>query len=86
MAGWEYCVLTGMMGNPRVGISEWKPYYPQLWRFSLEGPEMVTDFSERPKSVEERVAVAQMIARLGEEGWEMVDCECGWLYFKRPKP
>jgi len=47
-------------------------------------------FEKRPKGIEERDAVAQLIAQLGEEGWEMVGCgslqerkHC--IYFKRPK-
>jgi len=89
MPKWEYCVLTGIKG------SNFYPHYPRLQRFTLDGYglEDMVDFGKRPKGLTELTAVAQAIARLGEDGWEMVsagsrgrldDTYC--IYFKRPKP
>jgi hypothetical protein len=83
MQKWEYAVVEGMQGehtsNPRFHI------------FTEFGWESV-DFSEdSPETAQPMNAVAQLIARLGEQGWEMVgtastgqNAHC--LYFKRPKP
>ena len=45
--------------------------YPNLHTLSSKGLELVTDFKDRPKGVNERDAVAITIAQLGEEGWEL---------------
>ena len=50
----------------------------------------VSEFKNRPKGVSEADAVAQLIAQLGDEGWEMVAAgnigeSTHSLYFKRLK-
>ena len=84
MQKWEYCKLTGI-GGGNVPTS-----YPKFFRFTTRGLELETDFGNRAKGVSEKDAVAQLVAQLGDEGWELTsaggtgDFHC--LYFKRPKP
>jgi len=72
---WEYCVITGVDAN----AGGFKPHYPVLTYFALNGIETIIDLgngakSSRPESwrnVSEAGYVAHIIARLGMESWEM---------------
>lgn len=84
----EYMVVQGFYGYGNNSLDVAKP---RGWRLTDAGRELVTDFKARPKGTTEMDAVAQFIARLGDDGWEMVgagtmteNSHC--LYFKRPKP
>ena len=87
MPKWEYSVLRGLFNTS----NEWRVMYPRLYRFTGKGAQLVTDFQKRDPILTEQAAVAQMIAQLGEEGWEMFavandgsgSSHC--LYFKRAK-
>lgn len=83
MPKWEYCMIDGVQGE---NTSE-----PCFYIFTEFGWESV-DFAEKSPTVAPPMnGVAQLIARLGDEGWEMVGTastgeyiHC--LYFKRLKP
>jgi len=82
---WEYCALTkaAYVGSNRGGIY-WISYFREAGVQVVEAEEAAT----------ERNGPAKIIAKLGEEGWEMVgqgqlEIRQGGLaalYFKRPKP
>jgi hypothetical protein len=83
MQKWEYCIVTGVV--PWSGGVDSEDH---LQRFGADSPEITyfrhTMGERRPQ------VVAQTIARLGEEGWEMVGCAFAGrrghhIYFKRPK-
>lgn len=97
MQNWEYGVILGFTGfpgylkNENEAATDFRTYKPCFYRLTAQGAEMVTDFSKRPRGVSEADAVAQLIAQLGDEGWEMVGSGnlSVWihsLHFKRPKP
>jgi hypothetical protein len=85
MQKWEYCAIVGMAGSGRNLV----PYYPALWYFDSSG------FHATEIKGDELQIVAQTIAKLGEEGWEMVGAmpftpktsvyENAVLFFKRPQ-
>jgi hypothetical protein len=83
MQKWEYCVIAGL--HTVEAIESLKHY-----RVTKNGFELVTDFKKRPIGVSESDAVGQLIAQLGDEGWELVGAgNTGYLhtlYFKRQKP
>ena len=73
MPKWEYCMLTGM--------GHYSPRHPMprlledaaFVRITNKGFEHVEEaFKSLPKGVTLPDAVAQLIADLGDEGWEMV--------------
>lgn len=78
---WEYCVITGI----DVSSVGFKPHFPKLTYFSLNGIETQIDLgnsaaskrSENWKDVSEAGYVAHIIAKLGMEGWEMVGTGSG---------
>ncbi|MFN2456306.1 MAG: hypothetical protein ABR577_19080 [Pyrinomonadaceae bacterium] len=81
---WEYCSITrAAVGQGRGGLY-WISYF-------REGGVQVVEVEEQAT---ERGGPAKAIAKLGEEGWEMVGQgpleirQGGFnaLYFKRPKP
>ncbi len=82
MQKWEYAVVEGLQGEDTSK--------PRFYIFTEFGWESV-HFSEESQIIAPPInAVAQLIARLGEQGWEMVgaantseNVHC--LYFKRPK-
>jgi len=84
MQKWEYCIITGVH-------ADFTGDHPGCYRLTSKGRELVTDFSNPPKGYAKTYLVAQFIAQLGEEGWEMVGAGTtneGYahiLYFKRPK-
>jgi hypothetical protein len=96
MQKWEYCVITGVTFQ-NMGISG---NHPILEYFSINGIEKSEDLgdkaaSKRPnlKNISEGGYIASVIARLGNEGWEMVGTgyraytsidghHC--IYFRRP--
>ena len=84
-ARWEYCALSkaSYVGSSRGGIY-WISYFRETGVHVVEVEESASDKNGMTKA----------IARLGEEGWEMVgqgslDVRAGTavnaLYFKRPK-
>ena len=84
-ARWEYCALSkaNYVGSSRAGLY-WISYFRET------GVQVV----EVEESASEKNGMAKAIARLGEEGWEMVgqgslDVRSGTavnaLFFKRPK-
>lgn len=81
---WEYCSITRAAIGPARGGLYWISYF-------REGGAQVVEVEEQAT---ERGGPAKAIARLGEEGWEMVGQgpleirQGGFnaLYFKRPKP
>jgi hypothetical protein len=89
MQKWEHCCV-----GPIKESSGWKGHYPRLFFFETDGLE-VESIRASGGSTEEDV-LAATIARLGEEGWEMVGCgalggasqgnNMHYLYFKRPQP
>jgi len=91
MQKWEYCAIAGVSKRG----SGLYPRYPALIQFTLQG------CVERPIKGDEINLLAQTIAHLGEQGWEMVGTGAHSLgsslgsgttetnhiiYFKRPKP
>ena len=82
---WEYCALTnaGYVGSSNSG-RYWISY------FSDKGVQVV----QMEETAFERNGPAKAIAKLADEGWEMVgegpldirNGELRALYFKRPKP
>jgi hypothetical protein len=69
MQKWEYCILTGVSSDVNNGINT---NYPKLRQFTPDGIVDIERFYNRPKGTNERTVVAQMIYKLGEEGWEMI--------------
>jgi len=87
MQKWEYCALVGMAKHTR----NLNPHYPALWYFTPDGYKIVEIKGA------EYSGVAATIAKLGEDGWEMVGVgampdkatvglDPGVIYFKRLKP
>ena len=93
---WEYCAITGAGGagsgfNYR-GIATIRYLRADGWK--EETVEFVPDFERRNDyRIHEKGALARAIAKLGDEGWEMVLKEpdidktthIDIFYFKRPK-
>ncbi len=84
MQKWEYCVVT----RYKVEISQYVE--PKFYRFTSRGAELVKDFKQLPEK-SRADACAQLIAQLGEEGWELAGAGnvgegVHALYFKRLKP
>jgi hypothetical protein len=83
---WEYCTLTqaGYAGSINSSGRYWISY------FSDKGVQVVV----MEETAFERNGPAKPLAKLGDEGWEMVgegrldirNGELRALYFKRPKP
>jgi hypothetical protein len=83
MQKWEYCMLTGIV--PLGGGIDSEEH---LQYFRSDPPEIVK--IRRTAQLQRHQVLAQTIAQLGEEGWEMVGCVFAGhlghhLYFKRPK-
>ena len=82
MQKWEYCIITGVV--PWSGGLDSEDH---LQYFGPDSPEITRFRSTAGKRPQ---ILAQTIARLGEDGWEMVGCAFAGhrghhLYFKRPK-
>ncbi|HEX8138377.1 MAG TPA: hypothetical protein VF544_12365 [Pyrinomonadaceae bacterium] len=81
---WEYCTVSKAVTSPNRGGLYWITYFREGGIQQVEVEEQAT----------ERGGPAKAIAKLGEEGWEMVgqgplEIRQGGLnaiYFKRPKP
>ncbi len=81
---WEYCTVSKAVTSPSRGGLYWITYFRDGGIQQVEVEEQAT----------ERGGPAKAIAKLGEEGWEMVgqgplEIRQGGLnaiYFKRPKP
>jgi hypothetical protein len=88
MPQWEYCSVRGIYN----ASNDWRTMYPRLYRFTDAGAQLTDDFKTLEQGMSEAQAVAQAIARLGQDGWEMVgiagdgngSAHC--LYFKRARP
>lgn len=90
MSRWEYCAIIGVWRETDQRYPQLR--WPALWCFTAEGIQ-ITEIKG-----DEATLLGQTIARLGEQGWEMVGCgETGHLgsnggsishfvYFKRQKP
>jgi len=81
MQRWEYCVVGYIKGRLEGD-------YPRLIMLTNRGQEQRR--IEGTRELLERDVLAQTIARLGEDGWEMVGCgnvgeHTHVIYFKRPK-
>lgn len=76
--------ISGYRGPLLDTALDFHTYKPRFYRLTAQGAELVTDFKNRPKGMSEADAVAQLIAQLGDEGWELVGVD-HILYFKRPK-
>lgn len=64
MQKWEYCILTGLeIDQP----GEKDEYRWQLRKLQVRGPALVSDVQEGDEMV-----FYNIVARLGEEGWQMV--------------
>jgi len=89
MQKWEYCVISHLVDDVGTG---WHPTYPKLTRFTPSGRQVTDLTRKRGVTPNEWDYVAQLIAQMGEDGWEMVgiygDDGNGkhGIYFKRPKP
>lgn len=98
MQKWEYLVITGIHTSIATSGTNWHTLYPRCYRMTVSGLEMVTDFQDfKRRGISELTAVAQFIAQLGDDGWELVGTGYAGtstlqnsphqsLYFKRPKP
>jgi len=97
MQKWEYCVITGLLVDVPSGFHT---HHPKLNYFSSNG-RLIEDLGnpgklQRPKGFEQMDEIeytASVIARLGNEGWEMVSAVNGGygtgtlyhcIYFRRP--
>jgi hypothetical protein len=88
MQKWEYCTL----GPIEFSSASWKwlPNEPTRIIFTRKG--MVEEgfkIDETSSLKDVQNDVAKVLARLGDEGWEMVGCGAvfasgHFLYFKRP--
>jgi|SRR5262245_10077541 len=87
---WEYCALQGTGSSQRHFGSQVNHtatiYYYQTSDWRKETVEL-----DQGKEYDgERRVIAKAIAKLGEEGWEMIqdrtdEGTTSWIYFKRPK-
>ena len=93
MQKWEYCTISGI--RHRVGDKDEKSFLvaSYLYRFTDSGLGM--EKLAAPKGTASQNYVAATIARMGDDGWELVGIGTGYnqfgdiphdvLYFKRPK-
>jgi len=92
MQRWEYCYISGVSPTRDGFNSE----FPTKRTFISEEPYIIKEelWLDRKQHIEEVLGVAEAIALLGENGWEMVGAVCDstpptkygtTLYFKRPK-
>ncbi len=80
---WEYLLFTGIAGET---AGAFRTASPRCVWLTKDGPELISDFSDRDPNVAEPDAVLSAIADLGDQGWEMVGPPWnGLLFFKRPK-
>lgn len=82
MQKWEYCVIKGVETE-----SVFRTLYPYLTKFTIDDPKGYTvQKLEKTSSEPEETVVAKTIAKLGIDGWEMVNAIGERLFFKRPIP
>ena len=82
MQKWEYCIITGVV--PWSGGLDSEDHLQIFGSDASEITHFRAPAGKRPQ------ILAQTIAQLGEDGWEMVRCAFAGhrghhLYFKRPK-
>lgn len=91
---WEYCAITGAsyagtnFGSRGIAVIR----YFQAGGYKDETIEFVPDMGQRSENgIYENGALSKAIAKLGDEGWELVSKEPNTdkirniFYFKRPK-
>lgn len=92
MKRWEYCYISGVTPT----TDGFGSMYPKKRTFISKDPYLIKDelALDNKHHNEEVLGVAEAIAKLGEDGWEMVGAVCDstssdkfgtTLYFKRPK-
>jgi hypothetical protein len=84
MQKWEYCAVVGLR---RSGNNTATTYFPSIEYYTSAGMHVVEVRAQDKR--EEITRMAQAIAQLGEDGWEMVGCGNNSevthsIYFKRP--
>jgi len=92
MQKWEYLVVSDIRNDSSVQISKMTNKGNELVKYfydKAESAPVQQVYFEGVQSVHE--ATVQLIAQLGDEGWEMVGAgnihhSSHCLYFKRPKP
>jgi len=87
MQKWGYCYISGIKAGLHFETS-----YPRIVSFDSTEPHVKVEELRKKPDHEEVFVVADAIARLGEEGWEMVSVAAHGdygnvtLFFKRPLP
>ena len=88
MQKWEYCYISGV----KPTIEGLNSHYPKKRTFISQEPHVIKEELEKKPHSKEVFGVAEAIAKLGEDGWEMVGAVPGedsihgiTLFFKRPK-
>lgn len=87
MPKWEYCVLESMSSvQDHQDTGKQKN---EIYLLTEDGPKLVLNRQGVPKG-QWGLAIGKLLARLGDEGWELVGCGSTGqayhsLYFKRPK-
>ncbi len=68
MQKWEYCAISGLRLAQNFSIN-----HPYLTSFNINNPSGYTSTRlEKTRVEDERMVVAKTIAKLGEDGWELV--------------
>jgi hypothetical protein len=68
MTKWEYCAIAGIHKFPNG--RGFDTYYPEKWSFLPDTGTMTSEITGgREKETKD---VGRLIAKLGEEGWELV--------------
>lgn len=80
MQRWEYCYL--------VGVNQGEYYHVEL--LTTSGLQRMGEATQPVKdrySMERHNIYAQQVAKLGNDGWEIIEQDTnGYTLFKRPKP
>jgi hypothetical protein len=86
---WEYCAIKASI-EWRSNIVRAVPYTTIRYYQSSGWRTETVEFDDYRQNHDSDIPVASAIAKLGDEGWEMVDNSTSkgtssWIYFKRPK-
>lgn len=78
MAKWEYCAVVGVSSDQHDLLG----YFPAIWYFTAKGVRVVEIKGDEARQI------GAAIARLGQEGWELVTATSPYgegadLYFRR---